>query len=119
VLCSPKVISGLPATNELIVGGGGVFTVTVTDAATDPEAFVADSVYTVVVLGLTTTLVPLTGPRPEMLKPAAPVMLQDKVVLCPDIRLEGLAVKRSITGRTSVTTARAVTLPVALLAVRM
>ena len=74
-------------------------TVTVAGAVTLPEVLVAVSVYVVVLVGLTTVLVPVTGPTfASMLRLVAPDTTQDKVLLCPAPMPAGVAVKLLIVG---------------------
>jgi hypothetical protein len=76
----------------------------------------------VVVAGLTTTLVkPVTMPTVGvMVRLLTPVAFQFNVLLCPELMSGGVAVKLLITGTgTTVTLVMAVTLPAALVAVRV
>ena len=69
---------------------------------------------------MTATLDPVTVPIPEMDTEAAPEMLQDRVLLWPEVIFVGEAVKLTIVGGAGALTATvtvAVTLPAAFVAV--
>jgi hypothetical protein len=101
VLASPSEIPVGLAVNELIVGRFGLVTVTVTVAVTDPEVFVAVSMYVVVAVGLI-VIVPLSEVDPYVpgltLMLVAPVAVQLSIVLVPAVIEAGLAVNDEIVG---------------------
>jgi hypothetical protein len=101
VLALPSEIPVGLAVNELIVGRFGLVTVTVTVAVTDPEVFVAVSMYVVVAVGLI-VIVPLSEVDPYVpgltLMLVAPVAVQLSIVLVPAVIEAGLAVNDEIVG---------------------
>jgi hypothetical protein len=77
----------------------------------------------VVAVGETDLLVPVTVPTPwSMLRLAPPLTDQERVLLCPELMLVGLAEKLVIVGEptgVTFTVAVAVVFPLALLAVNV
>ena len=74
-------------------------TVTVILFEDDPAAFEAVSVYSVVVIGLTVMLTPVTAPMPGLiLKVLAPLTLQLNTLDSPGEMLLGCAVKEPVGG---------------------
>jgi hypothetical protein len=62
-------------------------------------AFLAVNTYSVVAAGRTTTLDPLTAPRPGLIERlVAPLTLQERVLAPPEATVDGLALKLAITG---------------------
>jgi hypothetical protein len=101
VLALPSAIPVGLAVNELIVGRFGWVTVTVTVAVTDPEVFVAVSVYVVVAAGLI-VIAPLCDVEANVpgatLTLVDPVVAQFSVVVVPAVIAAGLAVNEVIAG---------------------
>ena len=104
------------ATKLVIEGGAPAVTATVAVAV--PKAFVAVSVYAVVVCGYTVTDVPATDPTPLMVTVGEPVTTQLNVLGCPATTFVADAVKLAMTGGLPTDTGVAATaLPKAFVAV--
>jgi hypothetical protein len=80
-------------------GGGGTETVTVVVALTLPAGFVAVITYTVVCVGLTDFVVPVTMPTPWLITvEEAFEIFQFSVALCPLVILAGVAANELMVG---------------------
>jgi hypothetical protein len=101
VLLPPEPILVGLALNELMVGVPAALIVTVAVDVTEPDALVAVSVYIVVAVGLT-LVDPLAdievNPPGEIEIVVAPLAVQLRVLLAPELMLAGLAPKEVIVG---------------------
>ena len=93
----------VPPGASVTLGGvtvsAGAVTVTVVVAVADPAELVAVSVYVVVDDGVTVVEVPMTVPGAgEMLRLVALITDQESVVVCPEVRVVGLAAKVEMVG---------------------